>query len=159
MTAAPEPITEASRTVRAAVAGDLPALLALYAQLHPGVPGPDPEAARATWNRILTSAGITVFVAEAPGGCLAASCALTIVPNLTHGARPFGLIENVVTHAAHRRQGHGTAVLRAAARAAREAGCYKLSLATGSRQEATLRFYAAAGFACGTKTYFETRWP
>ncbi len=67
------------------------------------------------------------------------------------------MIENVVTHAAHRRLGLGRAVLHAALGAASGAGCYKVMLATGSRQESTLRFYEAAGFRRGSKTAVEVR--
>jgi GNAT superfamily N-acetyltransferase len=88
---------------------------------------------------------------------LVSSCALVIVPNLTRGVRPYGLIENVVTHVDHRRAGLGRAVLAAAVEAAWVADCYKIMLATGSRREETLRFYGGAGFARGGKTYFEVR--
>ncbi|MBX9699936.1 MAG: GNAT family N-acetyltransferase, partial [Acetobacteraceae bacterium] len=103
-------------------------------------------------------AGTTVLVAEQEG-CLAASCTLSVIPNLTRNCRPYALIENVVTLAGHRRRGLGRQVLRAALDRAWAAGCYKVMLATGSRQEATLRFYEGAGFARGGKTYFEARRP
>jgi ribosomal protein S18 acetylase RimI-like enzyme len=57
-----------------------------------------------------------------------------------------------VTHAAHRCQGHGRAVLDAALAAAWAAGCYKAMLLTGSQQDAIFRFYEAAGFRRGEKT-------
>ncbi len=87
------------------------------------------------------------------------SCTLAIIPNLTRGARPYGIIENVVTHPDHRRTGLGRAVLRAAIDKAWSADCYKVMLATGSKREATLSFYEAAGFQKGGKTYFEIRRP
>ncbi len=80
------------------------------------------------------------------------------VPNLTREARPFAVIENVVTHSAHRNRGFGRAILRAAVAAAKNAGCYKVHLATGSKRESTLRFYEGAGFTRDAKTYFEVRW-
>jgi hypothetical protein len=46
-------------------------------------------------------------------------------------------------------------VLRAALDNARQAGCYKVMLATGSRREETLRFYEQAGFERGVKTFFQ----
>lgn len=42
---------------------------------------------------------------------------------------------------------------------AREADCYKVLLATGSKRETTLRFYEGAGFQRWGKTYFEVRRP
>ena len=85
------------------------------------------------------------FVAEVDDQ-LVSSCTLTIIPNLTHGARPYGLIENVVTHAGYRRQGLGQAVLQHALGVAWEANCYEVMLLTGAKQPEVLRFYEAAGF-------------
>jgi GNAT superfamily N-acetyltransferase len=79
---------------------------------------------------------------------------LTIIPNLTRGAQPYGVIENVVTHPDFRRQGIGTRILQAALASAWERGCYKVMLMTGRKDEATLRFYQQAGFEAGVKTAF-----
>ena len=85
------------------------------------------------------------------------TCTLILVPNLTRGGRPYGLIENVVTHPDYRRRGLGTSVLKRALQAAWERNCYKVMLLTGSKNEATLRFYEKAGFARGVKTGFVAR--
>src|SRR5437868_4845362 len=124
--------------VRRAVTSDLSALLTLYRHLHPEEPAPPLDSARKAWTEILGSATTCVFVIDASDETLIASCTLALVPNLTRRARSFGVIENVVTHSAHRRRGYGNKVLRAAIRAAAEAGCYKVCLATGSRREETL---------------------
>ena len=87
-------------------------------------------------------------------GLIVASCTLVVVPNLTRGARSYGLIENVVTHAAFRRRGLGRRVLHHALAMAWELRCYKVMLLTGSREESTLRFYERAGFKRGVKTGF-----
>jgi ribosomal protein S18 acetylase RimI-like enzyme len=144
--------------VRRAVASDLPALLVLYGHLRPHEPAPSPEAAQAALAEILASKSTCILVLESPDGILVSSCGLTVIPTLGHGAQPFAVVENVVTHAEHRRRGHGRAVLQAALEAAKAAGCYKLCLSTGSREEATLRFYESAGFRRNTKTFFEIRW-
>jgi GNAT superfamily N-acetyltransferase len=144
-----------SPVVRPVVPDDLAGLLALYRHLSAD-PEPDPQRAEAAWRSLLSSGLTTVFVAESEGR-LVASCTLITVPNLTRGARPYAVIENVVTHADHRRHGLGRAVLDAALAAARSAGCYKVMLASGSPREETLRFYERAGFTRGGKTFFEVR--
>ena len=57
-------------------------------------------------------------------------CTVTVVPNLTRGCQPYGLIENVVTHAEHRQRGYGKAVLAEALALAWSQGCYKVMLMT-----------------------------
>ena len=142
--------------IRPAVQGDLPGMLALYRHLHPDDPRLDLAAAEPAWSALLLSGLTTVIVADA-GGLLVSSCTLAIIPNLSRGARPYGVIENVVTHADHRQAGLGRAVLNVALDTAWQADCYKVVLATGSKQEATLRFYEGAGFKRGGKSYFEVR--
>jgi GNAT superfamily N-acetyltransferase len=144
--------------IRTAVEPDLLGILDLYRQLHPDDPAMDRHAAGAAWSAILASDGMAIVVADA-GGVLVSTCTLAIVANLTRGARPYGMIENVVTHDDYRRRGIGRAVLHHALGLAWRAGCYKVALATGSRRETTLQFYEGAGFQRGAKTYFEVRPP
>jgi ribosomal protein S18 acetylase RimI-like enzyme len=142
--------------IRRAAPSDLTGLLDLYQHLNPNDPRvPEGDAASA-WQAMLGSDLIRLIVAE-EGGLLVSSCMLVIVPNITRGARSFGVIENVVTHAAYRGEGLGRAVLAAAVEAAWLADCYKVMLATGSRQGSTWRFYEGAGFSRATKTHFEVR--
>lgn len=147
---------EVGHLVRPARRDELAAVLALYRQLNPADPVLELAAAEPAWAALMDSAATTVFVAE-KDGTLVASCTLAITPNLSRGARPYGVIENVVTDAAHRRLGLGRAVLGAALDKAWAADCYKVHLATGSQREATLRFYESAGFLRNGKTYFEIR--
>src|SRR4051812_9496656 len=122
--------------IRVARDDDLLGVLELYRHLHPDDPPVSRAAAAVPWAALLRS-GLTRVVVADEAGCLVASCMLVVVPNLTRGGRSYGLIENVVTHADHRRRGLGHRVLRAALDAAWAANCYKVMLATGSRQEAT----------------------
>lgn len=121
-------------------------MLNLYRHLHPHGPQLDRATAERIWTTLLTSSLVTVIVAQVRERLLS-SCTLAIVPNLSRGGRPYGLIENVVTHADHRRLGFGRRVVAHALDLAWRADCYKVHLATGSKQEATLRFWERAFIA------------
>lgn len=142
--------------VRPAESHDLNGVLALYRHLHAVDAPADPAAVTATWAALLQSGLTTVMVADV-GGVLVSSCMIAIIPNLTRGARSFGVIENVVTDPDYRCHGLGRRVLAAALERAWAAGCYKVMLATGSQRPETLRFYAGAGFEPGGKTFFQAR--
>jgi GNAT superfamily N-acetyltransferase len=133
---------------------ELAGLLDLYKYLNSDEP-PLPEEAvlNQVWNSFTTDSKINCVVGELDGR-LVASCTLIIIPNLTRGARPYGLIENVVTHPEYRKQGIGSNLLRYALGLAWEKQCYKVMLLTGRKQEETLRFYENAGFQRGIKTGF-----
>ena len=132
--------------IRLIAPSELDALLALYAQLHPGdAPLPPASVVQALWQELLSNPRYRYFGAYV-GDELVSTCTLTVIPNLTRGCKPYGLIENVVTHAMHRRKGYGKALLAHALSEAWAAGCYKAMLMTSRQDEATLGFYAAAGF-------------
>ncbi|MGB7746906.1 MAG: GNAT family N-acetyltransferase [Verrucomicrobiia bacterium] len=145
---------EISPTIRKIREDELPSLLSLYRHLHPG----DPELAvskdvERLWHRIFSDSQLHYLVADVAGQ-IVSSCTLAIILNLTRGARPYGLIENVVTHPDFRRRGIGTRILQAALELAWKQDCYKVMLLTGRKDEATLRFYQHAGFEAGVKTGF-----
>ncbi|NGQ94872.1 GNAT family N-acetyltransferase [Brevibacillus sp. SYP-B805] len=128
-------------------------LLDLYKHLHKDDPELNVDSINSLWEQICNDKNMHYIVAEKDAQ-LVASCVLVIVPNLTRNARPYGLIENVVTHNDFRRKGYGTKVLRKALNIAWEHNCYKVMLLTGSKQEGTLKFYENAGFKMGVKTGF-----
>ncbi|WBV43073.1 GNAT family N-acetyltransferase [Pseudoroseomonas cervicalis] len=140
--------------LRLAGPDDLAGMLALYRHLAPEDPVVAPAEAAESWAALLRRAHVVLAAAE---GLPVASCTLVVVPSIMRGLRPYALVENVVTHADWRRRGLGHAVLRAALERARGEGCYKVMLATGSKNPGTLRFYETAGFTGGTKTFFEWR--
>jgi GNAT superfamily N-acetyltransferase len=133
---------------------ELPQLLALYRHLHPDDPelSPTPEL-DAHWQQITDNPLLHYFVAD-HAGQLVSTCTLTVIPNLTRAARPYGLIENVVTHPDFRKRGLATSLLKLALSTAWDHGCYKVMLLTSRQDEATLRFYQKAGFETGSKTAF-----
>jgi len=143
--------------IGAALPGDLPQLLGLYQYMIPDDPLlPIDDALQQHWQSILANDALFYIVARV-GDRVVSTCALTIIPNLTRSARPYGLIENVVTHPDYRKRGIGTQVLQHALEIAWNHDCYKVMLLTGSKNEATLRFYENAGFLRGEKTGFVIR--
>jgi GNAT superfamily N-acetyltransferase len=143
-------------TLREATPADLAGVLELYEHLSASNAGLGLEAARPSWAALMASDLTTVVVAET-GGELVATCLLVIVPNLSRQARSFAVIENVVTHAGHRRKGLGAAVLHLAMDKAWAAGCYKIMLSTGRTDEEVMAFYEGVGFKRNTRTSFEAR--
>ena len=121
-------------------------LLNLYTHLHrKDVPLPEKSKLISIWEEITANPRLHYFVLEIDNE-LVSSCTLSIIPNLTRGGRPYGLIENVVTHAEYRRRGFGTSILQHALEVAWEHKCYKVMLLTGSKDPAILQFYEKTGF-------------
>jgi ribosomal protein S18 acetylase RimI-like enzyme len=133
---------------------ELPALLKLYEHMHTeDEPLPDAKTVAQVWNELYSDPKLHCLVATMDDMPVA-SCILVIIPNLTRGARPYGLIENVVTHTDYRRQGIGATLLRHAMAIAWQRNCYKVMLLTGRKDEGVLQFYKKAGFRQGVKTGF-----
>jgi GNAT superfamily N-acetyltransferase len=136
--------TPSDLIIRQAELCDLAAIVALNAELNPDdLPLPPDEDFAQVWQQILGNPIMHTFVA-AHQGQVVATCVLVIMPNLTRGARPFGLIENVVTTSALRGQGIGHMLIQAALAFAWQQHCYKVMLLT-SRPEA-VPFYERVGF-------------
>ncbi len=146
-------IVNASVLIRPIAQHELPALLALYHYLHPEDEAPSDVDLSLVWAQICADDKCHYWGADLDGE-LVATCTLTVIPNLTRGGRPYGLIENVVTHPDYRKQGLGSQILAYALKIAWAQNCYKVMLLTGSKREATLRFYENAGFKRGVKTGF-----
>jgi Acetyltransferase (GNAT) family len=91
--------------------GDLPGIFALYRELRPNDPELSHTEGNSALGRILNDANLHLVVGE-HAGSLAATCMLAVVPNLAGGARPFGVIEHVVTLSQFRRQGLARLVQR-----------------------------------------------
>ncbi|MBM7049796.1 MULTISPECIES: GNAT family N-acetyltransferase [Rhizobium] len=155
----PEALAEdaAGIVIRPAAAGDLSTLLALYRHLNADDPELEPHLAENRFAEILSHPGMTIFTAFA-GDEAVSSVTLVVIPNLTRGGASYALIENVVTHAYYRQRGLARALIGRAIALAWEENCYKIMLLTGSKDPATLRFYADSGFS-QDKTGFQIRRP
>ncbi|ULJ72725.1 GNAT family N-acetyltransferase [Rhizobium gallicum] len=143
--------------IKPAGPGDLQALLELYRHLNPDDPAIDPAWASDRFSTILAQSGMTIFVALA-ADMPVASATLIITPNLTRNGASYALVENVITHADHRRKGYAGALIRHACATAWAENCYKVMLLTGSKNPATLRFYENCGFM-RDKTGYQIRRP
>src|SRR5215208_7960 len=97
-------------TVRRAESNDLAGILVLYRELRPRDPELAPDAAREAFRGLTARNDVHILVCE-EGQTLVATCMLAIIPNLASGARPFGVIEHVVTLSARRNRGYGRRIL------------------------------------------------
>jgi GNAT superfamily N-acetyltransferase len=141
-------------SIRELTEHDLPALLALYAHLHDSdLPLPPAPIVASVWDSIRRNDSIRYFGAFADSQ-LVSACNITVIPNLTRGCAPYGVIENVVTHKHYRGRGHGKAVLKAALDFAWSRQCYKVMLMTGRLDAGTFSFYEKAGFKRNEKEAF-----
>ena len=140
-------------SIRALGPDDTPSALALYTELTFGPPTDDADA----FSRVLAHSGTQVLGAF-NDGALVAMLTLHVLPNVTWGARPYGLIENVITTQSHRKRGIGKMLMQHATQTAWDANAFKVMLMTGQRRGAT-GFYRSAGFSSEDKFAMVIRRP
>lgn len=135
-------------TIREATAVDLPRLIELMAQLRPDDPNAEEPAQlpryEAVFSRMIGQAQ-RILVAESDGR-LAGALVVAIVENISHKGAPYAIIENVVVDESARGQRIGEALIGEAVEAARQAGCYKVTLTSNKRRTDAHRFYKRLGF-------------
>ena len=139
--------------IRTIQENELGNLVALYKHLNPEDPPVEEQTLYAVWDQFIHDPKIHCIVVE-EGGQLIASCTLIMVPNLTRSARPYSLIENVITHPDFRKRGIGKQMLQHALNLAWQQNAYKVMLLTGRNDEKVFQFYEHAGFKRGVKTGF-----
>jgi len=138
---------------------ELNELLNLYSHLHSSdEPVPEIEVINAVWQEVQANPNLDYFGLYVDGK-LVSSCTISITPNLTRGCRPYGVIENVVTHGDFRKRGYGRAVLGHALEYAWDRNCYKVLLQTGRKDEGTFQFYESVGFNRHAKQAFLAKPP
>lgn len=140
-------------TARLARRDDLAELLDLYRMLNPDDPALAPDEVQDLWDDMLAADSLEVVVVEHDDR-LVATCVLSVAKNLSRGARPWAVLENVVTHADYRQRGFGSQCVEYAVDRARQRGCYKVMLLTGSEKAWKHEFYERCGFDPDEKTGF-----
>ncbi|WP_425953620.1 GNAT family N-acetyltransferase [Xylanimonas sp. McL0601] len=142
--------------IREAAAEDFPAIVRLYRQLTPRDPIVEGAPHRDAFETILKTPGLTLMVLELDGTVVATTY-LNVIPNITRGASPYAVIENVVVDEAVRGTGLGKRIMAATLDAAWAAGCYKAMLLTGSTNPVTHAFYRSCGFSPDAKQAYLAR--
>ena len=139
--------------IRKASSADAQALKTLYFEHLTKYP-PKEEQDMTKWTNLLEKFAkddnMYLLVLE-ENGIVVSSVQMAIIESLTHNVRPFAVIENVVTHFEYRNHGYASALLEKATEIAKQKGCYKISLETGSNKESTLNFYRKNGFEIDAK--------
>ena len=107
-------------------------------------------------SEINTIPGYELLVAEENDEVIG-SMVLLIMPNLSHRASPWALIENIIVNPKQRRRNVGGKLIEYAVRRAKDRGCYKIILNSGKRRRVAHKFYRSLGFeasAYGFSLYF-----
>ena len=124
---------------------DLSHLVHLYKQLQPNDPELSDEVAQGVFTEI-TQSNHFFLLGAFQDDKLVASTYINVIPNLTRGASPYAVIENVITETALHNQGIGKALMHETLNFIWAKGCYKAMLLTGSSKESTHAFYRNCGF-------------
>lgn len=137
----------AALVIRQASAQDAALLMDFYRQLEFG-PARELSVAMAmaAFEGLAACPDFRVYIAEREG-VPAGTFSLLIFRTLAHGGRPFGIVEDVVVHAAQRRHGVGKDMMAFAMERCRQADCYKLALSSHLERVDAHVFYESLGFA------------
>ncbi len=144
-------------TIRKAAERDLPRIIELYEALTEEKLDLSPEVRKQVFGEILAMPRHELVVAE-ENAIVIGTLVLQIVPNLSHHARPWSQVENVVVDARYRRKGIGRLLMDYAVNRSRAAGCYKVQLASSKKRLEAHEFYRSIGFqdsSIGFRYYIE----
>ena len=135
-----------SLVIRQADTADLPAVLALYAQLDFNNGNVlSEQAAQQIFAEFARYPSYRLFIAT-EGSVVVGSYALLVMHNLAHGGTPSAVVEDVVVASDQQGRGIGRQLMTHAKDQARAAGCYKLALSSNRQRHAVHAFYESLGF-------------
>jgi predicted N-acetyltransferase YhbS len=148
--------------IRTATEEDIPRIIELYRELAITTSeaergqAPSRDDYRRVFTEISAMPGHELLVAEEQGEVVG-SVVLLIVPNLSHGALPWAVVENLIVDQRYQGKGLGRLLMEYAIARAKEAGCYKIELSSDKRRREAHRFYRSLGFKAsshGFRLYF-----
>jgi GNAT superfamily N-acetyltransferase len=136
-------------TIRAAESADLEAVLRVLALGGSDglTPKPASELEMKTWDQMMRSSELTVYLSEFNGEAIG-TAALMTMPHVTYGCAPTAFIEAVVVIPDHRRRGVATLLMQRILGDARSLGCNKIQLLSHKRHadDGAHRLYENLGF-------------
>ena len=106
---------------------------------------PTLEEYERTLERINATPGLELLALEVNTE-VAGLMELLILPNLSHSALPWAMIEGLIVDKRFRRRGFGKMLVEYAIDRARKAGCYKLVLSSNKKRTEAHAFYRSLGF-------------
>lgn len=148
--------------VRLATEEDIPRILGLYHELTIHLSqvemsrSPSPDDVREVFAEICADPRHELSVAE-EGGEVLGTVVLLIVPNLSHSATPWAIVENLIVGEKYRREGYGRMLLEHVIARAEEKGCHRIELCSDLRRKEAHQLYSSVGFeasAYGFRIYF-----
>jgi GNAT superfamily N-acetyltransferase len=134
--------------IRAAVADDVPAIVAMLADDPLGAQreSPDDLTPYLTALERLSADPNQRLVVAVRGGRVVGTLQLTIVPGLSRRGATRSLIEGVRVHADERGSGLGTQLIEWAIDESRDQGCQLVQLTSDKTRTDAHRFYERLGF-------------
>jgi GNAT superfamily N-acetyltransferase len=141
--------------IRQATSQDIPRILELYEELTEEKQDLSAETVQRVFDQIAALPDHEFLVAE-KDDLVIGTLFVQVVPNLTHQARPWAVLENMVVDKSHHRQGIGRALIKHAAETCREKGCFKMQLLSHKKRLPAHQFYRDLGFeesALGFRLY------
>jgi N-acetylglutamate synthase-like GNAT family acetyltransferase len=141
--------------IRQAKEQDIPRILELYEELTEEKQDVPPETIQRVFNQIIRLPNQQFLVAEKEG-LVVGTLFLQITPNLSHDARPWAVLENIVVDRRYHGHGFGRLLIESALSTCREASCYKVQLLSSNKRKGAHQFYRSLGFeesAVGFRIY------
>ena len=148
--------------IRPATEYDIPRILELYHELSMITPKVE-QHLNTSWDdyrkvfaEISSNPRRELLVAEYDGDVVG-TVALYIIPNLSHGATPYALVENLVVNHKYRRKGIGKKLMEYTITRAKQEGCHRIELCSSKRRKVAHRLYRSVGFeasAYGFRIWF-----
>jgi N-acetylglutamate synthase-like GNAT family acetyltransferase len=148
--------------IRLAKESDIPRILELYHELTMVVTRAEQHLStslddyRKVFAEISSDHRHELFVAEYDGDVVG-TVALYIIPNLSHGATPYALVENLVVNHKYRRKGIGKKLMEYTIVRAKQEGCHRIELCSSKGRREAHRLYRSVGFkpeAYGFRIWF-----
>jgi L-amino acid N-acyltransferase YncA len=137
--------------IRPATEDDIPRILELYHELTMITTKVEQDLStslddyRRVFAEISSDHRHELLVAEYEGEVVG-TVALYIIPNLSHGATPYALVENVVVNHKYRRKGIGKKLMEYTIVRAKQEGCHRIELCSSKRRKEAHRLYRSVGF-------------